>query len=308
MDAANPTPPADQNPDRPDAERMQNFPLAATLFLLAMFLFISMDAVAKYLTETINVMMIVWGRYAAQVLLLAVLFGPSMGRRLKTQHPRLQIARSLLLLGATFFFFISLETLDISEATAIFFVAPLMVVALAGPLLGERIGPLRWAAVGIGFFGMLLIQQPGTEAFQWASLYPLAASACYAVQQIATRKVSAGDPPTTTLIFTALAGWALISLMIPFFWQTPDWRQLLAMLAMGALGGVGHFAMILALTRAPASALAPFDYSSLIWAALIGVVVFGESLSPLTLIGAAIIAGAGLFIMWRERRATGTRA
>lgn len=295
-------------PDTAAAERMQNFPLAAALFLFAMFCFISMDAVAKYLTDTINVLMIVWGRYAAQVLLLAILFGPSMARRLKTQHPRLQVARSLLLLGATFFFFISLESLDISEATALFFVAPLMVVALAGPLLGERIGPWRWSAVAIGFFGMLLIQQPGTEAFQWASLFPLAASACYAVQQIATRKVSAGDAPTTTLIFTALAGWAVISLIIPFFWDTPDWRQLLAMLAMGALGGIGHFAMILALTRAPASALAPFDYSSLIWAALIGVVVFGETLPPMTLIGAAIIAGAGLFIMWRERRSADAKA
>ncbi len=284
----------------------KGFALAAALFLFAMFCFIGMDAVAKWLTGQIDLVMIVWGRYAAQTLLLLLLFGPSLPRRLRTRHVRLQTARSLLLLGATFLFFAGLEALPLSEATAIFFVAPLIVVALAGPMLGEPIGPFRWMAVAVGFGGMLMIQQPGAAAFQWASLLPLGAAACYAAQQIATRKVTAGDPATTTLIFTALAGTVLISCIAPFFWQTPDWRQALAMLAMGAIGGLGHFSMILALARAPASALAPFDYSSLVWAALIGIVVFDEILPPLTLAGAAIIAGAGLFVLWRERRAKRT--
>ena len=280
----------------------QNFPLAATLFLFAMFCFIAMDAVAKWLTGQMDLVMIVWGRYAAQTLLLVLIFGPSFPRRLRTRHVRLQTARSMLLLAATFFFFAALERLPLSETTAIFFVAPLIVVALAGPLLGEPVGLFRWTAVAIGFAGMLIIQQPGAAAFRWASLLPLAAAACYALQQITTRKVTAGDSATTTLIFTALAGTAVVSCIVPFFWETPDWRQALAMLAMGAIGGLGHFAVILALARAPASALAPFDYSSLVWAALIGVFVFGETLPPPTLAGAATIAAAGLFVIWRERR------
>ncbi|MCY4310406.1 MAG: DMT family transporter [Rhodospirillaceae bacterium] len=284
------------------AERPQNFPLAAALFLFAMVFFIVMDAMAKWLTNELNVIMIVWGRYMAQTLILIVVFGLSFPRRLKTGHLNLQVARSILLLGATFFFFAGLKFLPLSETTAIFFVAPLVVVALAGPMLGEKIGTLRWGAVGVGFCGMLLIQQPGTATFQWASLLPLAAAACYAFNQITTRKVTAGDSATTTLIFTALAGTVLISLVVPFFWETPTWKQATILLGMGAVGGIGHFCMILALARAPASALAPLDYSSLIWAALIGVLVFQESLPPMTLLGTAVIAGAGLFIMWREKK------
>lgn len=280
----------------------QNFPVAAALFLFAMFCFIGMDAVAKWLTGQIDLVMIVWGRYTAQTLLLVLFFGLSFPRRLRTRHVRLQTARSLLLLAATFFFFAALEALPLSETTAIFFVAPLIVVALAGPLLGEPVGLFRWTAVAVGFAGMLIVQQPGAAAFQWASLLPLAAATCYAFQQITTRKVTAGDSATTTLVFTALAGTVVVSCIAPFFWETPDWRQALAMLAMGAIGGLGHFAVILALARAPASALAPFDYSSLIWAALIGVFVFDETLPPTTLTGAAIIAAAGLFVIWRERR------
>ena len=289
-------------PQTPVSAAVQNFPAAAALFLFAMFCFISMDAVAKWLTGQIDLVMIVWGRYAAQTLLLALIFGRSFPRRLRTRHVGLQTTRSLLLLTATFFFFAGLEALPLSETTAIFFVAPLIVVALAGPLLGEPIGLFRWSAVAVGFAGMLMIQQPGAATFQWASLLPLVAATCYAFQQIATRKVTAGDSAVTTLIFTALAGTVIVCFIVPFFWETPDWRQALAMLAMGAIGGIGHFALILALSRAPASALAPFDYSSLIWAALIGVFVFGEVLPPMTLGGAVIIATAGLFIMWRERR------
>jgi len=296
-------PPAESRTPASVTAVSQNFPLAAALFLSAMFCFISMDAVAKWLTGQIDLVMIVWGRYAAQTLLLVLIFSRSFVRRLRTRHVGLQTTRSLLLLTATFFFFAGLEALPLSETTAIFFVAPLIVVALAGPLLGEPIGLFRWTAVAVGFSGMLIIQQPGAAAFQWASLLPFFAAACYALQQIATRKVTAGDSAVTTLIFTALAGTVVVSCIAPFFWETPDWRQALAMLAMGAIGGIGHFALILALSRAPASALAPFDYSSLIWAALIGVIVFDEILPPTTLTGAVIIAAAGLFVMWRERRA-----
>ena len=296
-------PPAHNRTPASGIASSQNFPVAAALFLFAMFCFIGMDAVAKWLTGQIDLVMIVWGRYAAQTLLLVLIFGTSFPRRLRTRYVRLQTSRSLLLLGATFLFFAGLEALPLSETTAIFFVAPLIVVALAGPMLGERIGPFRWAAVAVGFGGMLTIQQPGAAAFQWASLLPFGAAACYALQQIATRKVTAGDAATTTLIFTTFAGTLVVSCIVPFFWETPDWRQILAMLAMGAIGGIGHFSLILALSRAPASALAPFDYSSLIWAAILGIVVFGETLPPMTLAGAFIIAASGLFIMWRERRA-----
>ena len=299
--------PSAQPPTPVSAAVAQNFPAAAALFLFAMFCFISMDGVAKWLTGQIDLVMIVWGRYAAQTLLLVLIFGPSFPRRLRTRYVGLQTTRSLLLLAATFLFFAGLEALPLSETTAIFFVAPLIVVALAGPLLGEPIGLFRWSAVAVGFAGMLMIQQPGAAAFQWASLFPLAAATCYALQQIATRKVTAGDSAVTTLIFTALAGTVIVCFIVPFFWETPDWRQALAMLTMGAIGGMGHFALILALSRAPASALAPFDYSSLIWAAIIGIVVFDETLPPMTLAGAAIIAASGLFIMWRERRTSRRR-
>jgi drug/metabolite transporter (DMT)-like permease len=154
----------------------------------------------------------------------------------------------------------------------------------------------------VGLIGMLLIVRPGTETFAWASLLVLGAALCYGGQQLATRHLSVADPPSTTLVYTSMVGGIAMSFAAPFVWQTPSWVDVGALVSLGLIATVGHFMLIKALTLAPASLLAPLDYTSLIWGSLLGVLVFNEVLDPLTLAGAGIIAAAGLFIYLRERQ------
>ena len=297
--AGSPTGSAATDPGGP-ASRDLTF--AVLLFTFSMLVLVCMDAVAKWVSARLDPLFITWARYASQFVILLMLFGPGFFRRMRTNHLRLQLLRSALMLGATLFFFSGLALMPLSAAIALIFVSPLFVVALAGPVLGEKVGPRRWAAVIIGLAGMLLIVRPGTEAFTWASLLILGAVFCYGGQQLATRYLSVGDPASTTLIFTAIVGAVVMSLAAPFVWQTPSWEDAAALVSLGLLASVGHFMLIQALTLAPASLLAPLDYTSLIWGTLLGMLVFNETLDPLTLTGAAIIAGSGLFVYLRERQ------
>ena len=275
---------------------------AVLLFTFSMLVLVCMDAVAKWTSERLDPLFITWARYVSQLVILLALFGPGFFRRLRTNHLRLQLLRSALMLGATLFFFSGIALMPLSAAIALIFISPLFVVALAGPILGEKVGPRRWAAVIVGLAGMLLIVRPGTESFSWASLLILGAVLCYGGQQLATRYLSVGDPASTTLIFTAIVGGLVMSIAAPFVWQTPNWQEAVALVSLGVLATIGHFMLILALSLAPASLLAPLDYTSLIWGTILGMLVFNETLDPLTMTGAAIIAASGLFVYLRERQ------
>ncbi|MEE8499988.1 MAG: DMT family transporter [Kiloniellales bacterium] len=272
------------------------------LWMLATtFCFVSMDALAKYLSQSYPVLQVVWARYVFHLLILALVLGPRLPRVVRTGRLGLQFLRSLFLLGATGLFFAALSFIPLADATAIMFVAPILVTAMSVPLLGEHVGPQRWASVVVGFLGALVIIRPGSDAMEPAALLALGAASCYGFYQIATRRLSATDAPLTTLMYSAAVGVLVSCAVVPFFWVTPSPADWLAMMGLGLFGALGHFALIKAFQAATAVTVTPFGYVNLLWAVLFGFVMFGELPDAWTVLGAAIIAASGLYILHREK-------
>lgn len=280
------------------------------LFMLALMLFAMLDATSKHLTASFAVPLLVWARYALHFLIMLVFVAPSMRSRLvRTDHLALQIVRALALVATTGCAMAAFRTLPLAEATAVVFLAPLLVTVLAGPFLGERIGAGRWAAVTVGFAGVLLIARPGGALDLVGVLWALAAAASYALYQILTRRLSHIEHPLTLLFYTALVGTAVMSAALPWFWvdAAPSPLQGLLIASLGLYGGVGHFLLIRAFRLAPASTLTPFTYTQLVWAALLGWLVFGHVPDAATGAGMAVIAASGLWLALAHRRAGRTR-
>ncbi|MCW5729871.1 MAG: DMT family transporter [Alphaproteobacteria bacterium] len=275
------------------------------LMMLAVALFAMLDTVVKYLGQHYPVPGLVFARYGVHLLVMLILLAPRRGLGLlRTSRPGIQILRSLLLLGASFFFFTALQYLPLAEAAAIGFVTPFLVTAFSVPLLGEKVGIRRWSAVAAGFLGVLVIIRPGAEAFTVGAVFPLLMALCYSIYQILTRKISAHEDAIVSLFFTALVGTLVMSAVLPFAWVTPAtaWHGALVV-ATGCLGAFGHFALIKALAHAPASVLAPFSYSQLLWVTLFGFLVFGDLPDGIAVLGMAIIIASGLYIASREAQA-----
>jgi len=273
----------------------------ALAMMLAMLLFISMDSVAKYLGETLPPMMVVWARYTGQTLLLVVLFLPRLPGLMRTAAPGLQALRSVLLFAVTSLFFTGLARMELAEATALMDVAPLIITVLAALVLREQVGPRRWAAVAVGFLGALVILRPGMEVFQPAALPVLLAAFCLAAYQIATRMMGAVDSIWTTMLYTTLFGAVVSTAILPMVWQTPPLALLPLLAGIGLIGFAGHLCLVWALGQAPASVLAPFNYTQMVWSVLLGWLIFAELPDAATVAGAAIIIAAGLYVWHRER-------
>lgn len=267
-------------------------------------LFSLLNAAAKALSHDFPMVELLWARTAGHLLFAVVAFGPRYGRRLfVTRHPGFQLVRSVMLLGSTAFNFAALRFIGLATAATINFTSPLLVALLAVPVLGERVGTRRWAAIGLGFLGVLVVVRPGAEAAQLASLFSLGTAACYAVYQILTRRVADTDPPETTVGYSALVGTVLLTLAVPFQWTTPEtaWKWLL-LLSMGLTGGAGHYFVARAYMWAPAAVAAPFNYTQLLGAAVTGYLFFGDVPSAWLWLGAALIVGSGLAVAYAERR------
>ncbi|MEO0821581.1 MAG: DMT family transporter [Pseudomonadota bacterium] len=270
--------------------------LVATLF------FISMDSLVKELVRHMPPMMAVWARYTSQMVVLALVFAPSIRTVARSRHLGLQLLRSGLLFAVTVLFFSAVGHLPLAEAVALMQSAPLFVTALAALVLAERVGPRRWVAVAIGACGAMLIVRPGIGVVHPAALLALAASLGFACYQILTRKIGQSDGLATTMFYTALVGTGLATAALPWIWETPPVALLPAMAVVGVLGMLGHCCFVWAVSQAPASVLAPFNYLSLVWAALFGLVLFGEVPEASTMVGASVIVGAGLYVWHRERQ------
>lgn len=270
---------------------------------VATFFFIAMDSFAKGLGEHLPPMMVVWARYLSQTLLLMLLFAPSLRQRLVTTAPGLQLLRGALLFTVTALFFSALAVLPLAEAIALVQVGPLFITALAALILAEKVGPRRWIAVAVGLLGALLIVRPGLAVFQPAALLALGAAFCFAAFQVLTRYLGGADAIWTTMLWTSITGLLLATVSLPWTWVSPPAAALPGMVLVGASGLIGHAIFVWAMGQAPASVLAPFNYLSLLWAMLAGLVFFGEVPEALTLLGAAIIVSAGLYVWHRERRA-----
>lgn len=269
--------------------------------LTTTLMFVAMDTCVKVLVADYPTLQVVWGRYFFQIVILCVFLAPKLTALLRTQSLKFQLLRSVFLLGATLCFFQSLNTLQVAEACAIMFTAPLIVTALAPLILKEKVGIRRWMSVLIGFAGAMIIIRPGAAAADISAFWALGGAACYACYQISTRALSSQDPVLTTLFYSALLGAVAMSFVTPFHFTQPDTMGWLLMLASGAFGTLGHFSMIKAFTQAEATKIAPFSYSNLIWASIIGFALFGTLPDVWTYIGAFVIVLSGLYIAHREK-------
>jgi drug/metabolite transporter (DMT)-like permease len=276
----------------------------------AVGLFACLDAMAKYLGGHMDPLQVTAMRYLS-AFVLALIFSNPLTRpgMLKTKRPGLQIVRGLMMLMTTVFNFLAFRYLQLDEALAILFSTPFLVAILAGPILGEWIGWRRWSAIGVGFFGVLVVIRPGLGGIQWAALLSVAAAVFYAAYAIATRLAMRDDSSETTLFYANLVGVVIILPVLPFVWATPPAGfDLFLLVALGAFGSAGHFLLILAHDRAPASVLSPFIYTQLIWAVTFGYLVFNNVPNHWTLTGAAIVVGSGLYLLYREQKVRGSVA
>jgi len=275
------------------------------LLLAAVACFSGLDASAKWLSRGMEPVQVAAMRYLGAFLLFGALMRP--WRRpglLRSRRPWLQVGRALCLVGATVAAFYAFRALSLTEVTSVTFAAPLIVSLLAGPLLGERLGPHRLGAVLVGFLGVLVVTRPGTAAFHPAVLLALLAALCNALYALSTRVLAAHDRAETTMLLSLAVGAAVSLPVLPFIWTTPaGGREWLVLGAVIGFGTLGHWLLILAHARARASVLAPFFYAQLIGAAAFGYALFGTVPDRWTVLGAAIVAASGLYLFWREGRA-----
>lgn len=260
------------------------------------------DAIAKYLSPTINGVQVVWGYVGASLIILLgvnLLRGESLVSLARSRRPWLQLARGASLVCSLSALFVSLRYLPLAVATTVSFTAPLIIVALSGPILGERVGGARWAAVAAGMIGALLVVRPGGDVFAWASLLTLLGAFFFALFNIATRVLGGFDRPLTTVLYTFVVSTTLVSLAMPVVWVTPTTPQWWLIAVSGLLGFVAHFSMARSLSLADASAVAPLYYVRLLWAIAIGVVVFAELPDAWTLAGGALIVASGIYVVSR---------
>ena len=273
------------------------------LMIATTFVFAVQDGISRHLAGEYNVMMVVMIRYwffAAFVCAIAVRRAGGLRAAAKTEQPWLQTARGVLLAAEIIVNVTAFVVLGLVEAHAIFAAYPLMVAALAGPILGERAGWRRWLAIGTGFVGMLIILRPGTGVFSPGAILPFAAALMFALYGLLTRYAARKDTTATSFFWTGTVGAAFMTVAGIWFWEPmtgPDW------LWMGALcltGASGHWLLIKCYEVAEASAVQPFAYFQLVFAGAIGVAVFGDLLETPVVIGGAIIVAAGVFTLARE--------
>jgi drug/metabolite transporter (DMT)-like permease len=290
---------------RPAADGADRHPLAHALpaFLLAGLALSTVDATAKYLVRDHTLLFVVWARYAGQAAIVTPFAwhraGPGFWR---TGRPLLQWVRSACLFGATVCFFAGLRYLPLAEASAVTFLAPVCIVLLAGPMLGERPTRARKLAVIAGFAGVLILLRPGSSIFSPAALLLLAAALCNAFYQVFTRMLQQ-DSAYTTLFYSAVVGTLASSLALPWIDAGAlDPRTLALFVLAGVAAGLGHHLMINAYLRAPASMLTPFTYLQMVWATLYGYFVFAHLPDAWSFAGMVVIVAGGVVLARAERR------
>jgi drug/metabolite transporter (DMT)-like permease len=285
---------------------MQNNPrLGIMLMILTTFIFAIQDGISRHLGGEYNVLMIVMIRYwffAAFVITIATRQSGSIKAAASTKQPILQITRGLLLATEICVMVTGFVMLGLVESHAVFACYPLLIAALSGPVLGEQVGWRRWAAIAIGFIGVLVILQPGYGVFAPAAVVPLIAALMFALYGLLTRFAARKDTTATSFFWTGVAGAVLMTIIGAWSWEPmikTDWGWMAILCVTGAMG---HWLLIKTYEVAEASAVQPFAYLQLVFASSIGVFVMGETIRPNVALGGAIVIGAGLFTLWRARQ------
>ena len=283
----------------------QNERLGILLMIITTIVFASQDGLSKYLATEYNVYMVVMIRYwffAAFVISMSSQRTGGIKRVAKTKSLILQIFRSLILVAEMCITILAFTLLGLAETHAIFASYPLIIAMLSGPILGEYVGWRRWLAICVGFIGILIILNPGNGIFSPYALVPLAGAILFAIYGLLTRYVGQYDDSSTSFYWTGVVGSIAMTVIGLNFWDPVSRSDWSVMLLLSASGVVGHYLLIKCYEVAEASAIQPFAYLQLIWASMIGIIIFGEKITTNVLIGACIIVGAGLFTLWRERK------
>ena len=289
-------------PPRPALQAGDN--VKGALFMLAgMFVFSAVDAQAKYLTSHLPALQIVWTRQIGLVLGVLMLIAWHGRTILRTGFPMLQIGRGAAAALSATFFITGLNFVALADAVSVTFVAPLVVTMLAALLLGERVGLHRWAATVIGFLGTLIVIRPGMESFHPGLLLPLLAAILFAIRQVISRHIGSRDRTETTLAYTALTAFLMLSVVQPFIWQPIGSLKLIAIItSMSLMAALGEFLVIRALEIGQAVFVSPLHYTIIIWASLYGYLIFGQFPDIWTWAGSFVIMASGLYIFHRERK------
>jgi len=273
------------------------------LMCLTVAVFACLDTTAKYLGTMLDPLEVAWARYTSAFVLTLFVSNPvSHPGLMKTTRPVLQVVRAVLLVASTVLNFFALRWLQLDEALSIIFTFPFIVAIASGPILGEWLGWRRWTAIGVGFGGVLLITRPGLGGFNPGALLSVASVICYGLYAVLTRVASRTDSNQTSLFYNNAVGALVMLPVIPFVWQTPaNWATTLMLVGTGVLGSLGHFFLISGHKLAPASVLSPFIYTQLIWVVILGYLVFDHVPNQWTIVGAAVVIGSGLYLLYRER-------
>lgn len=275
------------------------------LMSLTMLVFASQDGISRYLAEEYNVILVVMIRYwffALFVLTISARMAGSVAKAAATAQPRLQIFRGLLLAAEVCVMVLAFTLLGLIESMALFASYPLIVAALSGPILGEKVGPYRWLAIGIGLIGVLVILKPGFGVFSPYALVGLLAAAMFALYSLLTRYAARRDTAATSFFWTGISGAVGMTLGGIWFWEPMAPTDYIWMLILCITGAGGHYLLIKTYEVAEASAVQPFAYLQLVFVSIIGMTVFGETLAANVMIGAGLVICAGIFTAWRERR------
>lgn len=266
--------------------------------------FSCLDTTGKYLLDYMDPLQVVWARYfGAFVLALFFLNPVSTPGMMVTRRPWLQVGRSALLLLSTALNFFALRYLQLDEALSILFATPFIVAIMSGPMLGEWVGWRRWTAIGVGFFGVLLVTRPGFGGIHPAALLSFGSAICYSLYSISTRHLARTDSSETTLFYTNLVGALAMLPIVAFVWTTPtSMTVIVLMVLIGAFGSFGHYLLIRGHRLAPASTLAPFIYTQMVWTTTLGFLTFGHVPHFWTIVGGLIVVASGLYLLNRERK------
>ena len=274
------------------------------LMALGMFLFSGVDTMGKYLSETLPAIQIVWCRQTGLLLGVLVLIAIRGRTVLVSSNPKLQITRGALAAFSATLFIVGVSFVPLADAVAITFVAPFFVTVMGALVLREPVGIRRWSAVIIGFIGALIVIRPGLGVLHPAAAVLIIAAAAFALRQVLSRALSAGDATQTTVAYTAIVSWSLLMIPLPFVWQWPtSGLEIGLLVAMAILAAFGETLVIMALDAAQAVVVAPVQYSLLIWGTIYGFLVFNQLPDGWTMLGALIIVATGIYMLNRERLA-----
>jgi drug/metabolite transporter (DMT)-like permease len=273
------------------------------LMILAIFLFTAMDATAKGLITRYPAPQVIWARFAGQLVLVLLILGPRLGPVLRTRFPALHFWRSASQLGATSFFFLSLPHVGLAEATAIADINPVLITLGAALFLGERLGPRRIAGVVVALVGALIVIRPGAGVFTWWALLPLCCALSYATSALLTRRIGAQESVWASMVYAALFGTLAVGIVLPFVWQPVAPGDLWLFLLVACLGTGAQLCIIRSFSITEASIVAPFAYLGILFATIWGALLYDQWPDRWTVIGALVIAGAGLYVWHRENQA-----